>query len=112
MLYIPADNLNSSIQYAIEKIGPFRQNSFGLQAKYTFEQTRYEEGLDYLAPPPSYFLVDLNLGTHIALGKNNLDISIGCDNLFNTTYRNYLNRLRYFADEQGRNIDISLSYKF
>ena len=29
-------------------------------------------------------------------------------NLLNTSYRNYMNRFRYYADEMGRNISIRL----
>lgn len=41
-----------------------------------------------------------------------IDISLAADNIFNIDYRNYLNRLRYFAGETGRNIRVELSYLF
>ncbi len=33
-------------------------------------------------------------------------------NLFNTVYRDYLNQMRYFADEPGRNFLFTINYKF
>jgi iron complex outermembrane receptor protein len=33
-------------------------------------------------------------------------------NMFNTTYRDYLNRQRFFADEMGRNIQIQLKFNY
>jgi iron complex outermembrane receptor protein len=36
-------------------------------------------------------------------------VEMGCNNVFNTTYRDYLNRNRYFANETGRNIYLKWS---
>jgi len=33
-------------------------------------------------------------------------------NLFNKRYRDYLSRFRYFTDDPGRNVTISLSVPF
>jgi iron complex outermembrane receptor protein len=41
-------------------------------------------------------------------GGHDLELLAGGDNLFNTAYRDYLNRFRYYADESGRNLYISL----
>ena len=41
-----------------------------------------------------------------------LDVSLIVKNLLNEKYRNYLNEMRYFADEPGRNFIINLSYNF
>jgi iron complex outermembrane receptor protein len=35
-------------------------------------------------------------------------VGIGVRNLFNTRYRDYLNSMRYFTDEMGRNISFRL----
>ena len=40
--------------------------------------------------------------------KTSLNIGLGVNNVFDTSYRNYLNSLRYFADEIGRNFSIQL----
>ncbi len=34
------------------------------------------------------------------------------ENLLNNLYKNYLNRLRYFTHETGRNIMLSVSYSY
>jgi iron complex outermembrane receptor protein len=36
---------------------------------------------------------------------------LGINNLFNTRYRDYMNRFRYFTDEVGRNIVLQLKWK-
>ncbi|MEK6547087.1 MAG: TonB-dependent receptor [Bacteroidota bacterium] len=71
------------------------------------EQTRVEPGSDYAAPPKGYQLVQANWG--ISLKK--IDVGIRISNAFNTAYRDYLNRFRYFADDQGRNISFRVLYK-
>ncbi len=71
------------------------------------EQTRVEPGSDYAVPPKGYQLVQANWG--ISLKK--VDIGLRISNAFNTAYRDYLNRFRYFADDQGRNISLRVLYK-
>ena len=71
------------------------------------EQTRVEPGSDYAAPPKGYQLVQANWG--IRLKK--IDVGLRISNAFNTAYRDYLNRFRYYADDQGRNISLRVLYK-
>ena len=44
--------------------------------------------------------------------RTSLNIGLGVNNVFNTSYRNYLNSLRYFADELGRNIILQLKLNY
>jgi iron complex outermembrane receptor protein len=44
--------------------------------------------------------------------KNSLTTSFSVQNIMNTTYREYLNRQRFFADEMGRNIQIQLKFNY
>ena len=44
--------------------------------------------------------------------KQQLEIGISVQNFFNTVYRDYLNRFRYYADDMGRNGSIRLKWKF
>jgi iron complex outermembrane receptor protein len=39
-------------------------------------------------------------------------LSLSVYNLFNTTYRDYLNAFRYFAPEVGRNVALRLTVPF
>jgi iron complex outermembrane recepter protein len=71
------------------------------------EQTRVEPGSDYAAPPRGYQLIQANWG--IRLKK--IDLGVRITNAFNTAYRDYLNRFRYYADDQGRNISLRVLYK-
>jgi iron complex outermembrane receptor protein len=44
--------------------------------------------------------------------KNSLTTSFSVQNIANTTYRDYLNRQRFFVDEMGRNIQIQLKFNY
>jgi iron complex outermembrane receptor protein len=67
-----------------------------------------EPGSDYANPPAGYFLVNVNWGINLHSFELNLRIS----NALNAAYRDYLNRFRYYADDQGRNISLKLGYHF
>jgi iron complex outermembrane receptor protein len=41
-----------------------------------------------------------------------MQVGLYVNNLLNTSYRNYLNRLRYYADDVGRNITLQLKYNY
>ena len=58
----------------------------------------YSEVFDIKDAPDGYFLFNLTW----KIKKNNLSTNIKIKNLFNKKYRNYLNQMRYFADEPGR----------
>lgn len=66
------------------------------------------EIFDFKDSPDGYFLFDVSW----RFEWKNLNGSIAVNNLVNQRYRDYLNEMRYFSDEPGRNILINLSYKF
>ena len=68
---------------------------------------------DILPPPPAYVLFKLNGGFSLPLSNDRqMDFFLTVDNLFNTSYRNYLNRFRYFADDMGTNVSLRINYSF
>ena len=103
--------------------------SFELNAKHVFRQNQYpdnnfetdivEDGqyitktIDISTPPPDYSLIgaDLRWGPYAFLSSK-VNISLSIDNLLNSSYRNYLNRLRYYADEQGRNVLLQIKFSY
>ena len=69
--------------------------------------------LDLSSPPQAYQLVDF--GVTFFLSKftpNKNTISLVCSNLLNTNYRNYLDRMRFYADALGRSYQLQWMYKF
>jgi iron complex outermembrane receptor protein len=49
---------------------------------------------------------------HWGISTAKFDFGISITNAFNQSYRDYLNRFRYFADEQGQNISFRATYRF
>ena len=76
------------------------------------EQTRIPPEADYAPPPPGYTLFQLEGRTQFRLGRQPLEVGFTVFNLLNTSYREYLNRFRYFTDEPGRNVSLRLRLPF
>ena len=72
------------------------------------EVDRDSDIFDFMAPPSGYLL----LGSNISYQTSNWNISLNADNLLNTSYRLYTDRLRYFADAPGRNLTFAIGYSF
>ncbi len=92
----------------------FEQNEF---PNFNFEVEDQLTGemilLDISTPPPAYHLLHFYSEATFALGeKTDLNVGLGINNLFDTSYRNYLNRLRFFADDLGRNITLQLQLNY
>ena len=108
-------------------IQPFKKTPFSLRlsSQYQARQRQYpdnnftytfiengalvERTIDISSPPGQFHLMHLSLETML---KEKIRISLTAENIFALDYRNYLNRLRYFAGETGRNIRLELSYLF
>lgn len=73
--------------------------SAGIQIRQVLRQD-YSPVDDFAPPPAGYAIVGLT--AEWSRGKTR--ITAGVDNLLNRPYREYLDRLRYFADAPGRNI--------
>jgi len=70
--------------------------------------TPASEIFDFKDAPKGYFLFDIAW----QLKSKRFDIGLSVQNVFNTRYRNYLNEMRYFADEPGINFLFSIKYLF
>lgn len=103
-----------NLRLALESVYMFRQNEFPDNNFEVFiAETGTMELVDVSTPPDAYHL--LNFGSSIDFNINNksiLTVGIGITNLLNTSYRNYLNRLRYYADDLGRNFLFNLKINY
>lgn len=62
---------------------------------------------DIIAPPSGYLLTNVSWRSSIKQFEFNFQIK----NLLNVDYRNYTDRIRYFADDIGRNFILTMAYK-
>lgn len=81
---------------------------------YPSEAENYEgtKVYDFASAPDAYVLLNAEVGIKLPLKDRALSISIDGENLLNKSYRVYMNRLRYFADEPGTNIMLRIKYNF
>lgn len=70
--------------------------------------TSKSEIFDFMEAPVGVFLLDIAC----QIKWKSLKVNLAVHNLLNTSYRNYLNEMRYFADELGQNYLISINYMF
>ncbi len=108
---IPSDRFEPGINFK-KSIKSKNELNFSLQTPIITKQTRFEQNEDYVDPPKGYFLVNMVATYTFNIKKQTLDFSVEISNLLNTSYRDYLNRFRYYADEMGRTIGFKLVLPF
>jgi iron complex outermembrane receptor protein len=79
-----------------------------VEGRRVLRQTRYPRGVDFAPPPDGYSLVDVTLRTAWRWNGTPMSLQVGAENLFNTRYREYLDRMRYFIDAPGRTFLVRL----
>jgi len=63
-------------------------------------------------PPAGYHLLHFTSGMQFKIGKSLASVNVSVNNIFNTTYRDYLNRQRLYTDEIGRNFQLQLKFNY
>ncbi|WP_430908802.1 TonB-dependent receptor [Maribacter sp. 2-571] len=92
------------LRVALDSKYVFRQNEFPSYVNVFSPQSNENVVLDINTPPPAYHLLNLDMETRFDLfKKKDLTVGLSILNVMNTNYRDYLNRLRFFADDLGRN---------
>ena len=123
----PPININAEATWNTPKFLNLESSKLTLQTGYTFKQsqaprtitsdqllngeeeiTLQSEIFDFKDAPDGYFLAHLRW----AWKFNKLGGQIEIRNMFNTPYRDYLNQMRLFADDLGRNFLITINYDF
>ncbi|MEL7020232.1 MAG: TonB-dependent receptor plug domain-containing protein, partial [Bacteroidota bacterium] len=117
LIYMPSNTINGTLSY--ESMTDIRLGKHKLKGltwsvsnDYVFEQTHLLPEQDFAAPPKGYYLLGGQVATDIQLERTLLRFSVKVDNALNLSYRDYLNRQRYFSDEMGRNVILGLGIRF
>ena len=109
---MPSNNLYAELKYQIPKLGKLQNLEFQINSRFVFEQKNLLSSQDFVAPPDSYYLVGLKVSAEKQLRKLILNMFVRAENLLNETYRDYLNRQRYFADDLGFNLIAGINISF
>jgi len=103
MLWMPADRWTVGLH---RDWGPRWQS--GATVVRVARQSRFPADQDYAPPPAAYTLLSFYVQ---GLSKDeHWQWRLGIDNAANQSYRDYMNRQRYFFDEPGRNFTLRLRY--
>lgn len=111
LIFMPANRINSGIEWQLSKLKKVKNAFVQLNYQYVFKQNRVPVGIDFTDSPASYQLFDLVFGAS-QFTKTKMNWSVGIQNIFNTSYRDYMSRYRYYALDTGRNIFIKISIPF
>ncbi|MCW5912444.1 MAG: TonB-dependent receptor [Cyclobacteriaceae bacterium] len=135
LIFIPSNRYDVSFRYE-KKPGRGHHGFFTqLRVKHIAKQTRaprvvspeeilqarqqgvdlFEQdarNFDFMAAPEGYWLVGFSTGLSVPVKRSKLDFRLSADNLANARYREYTNRMRYFANDAGRNISVGVNLSF
>lgn len=123
---IPSANTYNAITYTNTDWHQFEAT---LRTDWVFEQHEYPNNnfyydvlkdgeyqstlVDISTPPASYFLTGLDAyATFHPFKSGAMRVGFSVNNLFNVSYRDYLNRLRFYADNSGRNITLQVKLNY
>ncbi|GAB5563168.1 MAG: TonB-dependent receptor [Winogradskyella sp.] len=124
LIHMPSANFSNSISYKNENLNQLslsltqytelRQNRFPDYNFTTFDPILLEDVyVDISTPTDAFTLFHFNSSANFKISeRSHLNVSFNVENLLNTSYRNYLNRFRYFADDLGRNFNLKLKFNY
>jgi len=124
LIHMPSTNFSNALFYTnkefyqlnigITQQTEFRQSSFPDYNFTTFNPINQEDVLvDISSTTGAFTLFHFNSSASFKFAKkSSLTVAFNIENIFNKPYRNYLNTLRYFADDLGRNFNIKLKYNY
>ena len=99
------------LSYSEARPGRLKDWRFGVSLQHVARQSRVPDNL--LAPAPeAYALLGAELRAHVAVGERVLGVHLSGHNLLDARYRSYLDRLRYYADRPGADVQLRLLYDF
>lgn len=127
LISMPPVNWQNNLNYKIQQ---WHNLSLFLSSQMVFEQMRFpddnfttpilnpdtgdfEETLvDISQPPEAYHLMNFRAEMPFELSFAELQVALSVNNIFDTSYRSYLNRQRFYADEIGRNFVLQLKLNY
>ncbi|TRW22419.1 TonB-dependent receptor [Flavobacterium zepuense] len=125
LIDMPPLNITNTLRYTLQN---FHSLFAEVRSEAVFTQTRYPNNnfnadvpagnelvptlVNISTPPPGYQLLHFTTGAQFALGKTTAAINVSVNNIFNTAYRDYLNRQRLYTDEVGRNFQLQLKLNY
>lgn len=109
LVNLPSNKITGRLSFHVPTFFGLENIEFHVSDKFVFQQSNIQPWQDFLAVPDAYNLINAELVMEKQWKKRRVKFWVRSNNLANTRYREYLNRLRYFADETG--IDVVIGAK-
>jgi iron complex outermembrane receptor protein len=124
LINMPPVNTKNEVVYQHKNHSNLR---ISLQSEYVFRQNEYPdndfqvfiptlgttEEVAISATPDAYHLFHFNSSMDIRINKKSkIKVGLVVTNLLDTSYRNSLNRMRYYADDLGRNVLLNVKIDY
>ncbi len=122
LILMMSSNFKNSLEFSLDRPSNFyvrlENETFLKQKRFPVRNVNLdliENGqivtrtLDTSTPPNGYSIFNAAAGIDVF---RNFNVNFRINNIFNTEYRDYLNRLRFFAPELGRSLILTFKYNF
>lgn len=108
---IPSDRYRHELSYRTN-IGKWQLEG-DLHHQYVTKQRDFDPDIDLLPDtPPAYHLLGFDLSLKRKWGAHQLEFYTQTTNALNALYKDYTNRMRFFAHDKGRSTTVGLRYSF
>lgn len=105
IIFMPPNQFRYSLRYSLNlEAKPCPERYVQLSAIQVLRQRWAPQDQDFTTPPAGYLRFDAEAAYTLHIGKQHIELGLSVRNMLDIRYRDYLNRLRYFAEEPGRNI--------
>ncbi len=112
LIMMPSDRYETELSYRFKTYKRFNSAYLSASLLYVTKQWRVPANSDFVPPPSEYYTVNLHTSCSIKVKNQNIELGVSVFNLLNESYRDYLDRFRYFTDAMGRNFVVRLKVPF
>jgi iron complex outermembrane receptor protein len=126
LIFIPPAQFENGLTLQLPFSETFKDLYASVSVPITFRQTRAPmtvrpvdigenaptRNFDFADAPEGFALLNARIGFKLPLRDHYLGVTLSGENILNKSYRNYMNRLRYYSEDIGSNFILRLSYNF
>lgn len=119
LIFMPSDRIRNITNWRLNNIGFLKELDLKATVNKVFKQYNAPATERFPFPnrgeiqvPDGYLTFDFAIAGTKKLNNSQLSLSFSVYNLLDKSYTDYLNRLRYYAEESGRNFELKLNYIF
>ncbi|WP_268225562.1 TonB-dependent receptor [Sinomicrobium oceani] len=105
-----------NLQLTVRSDYVFRQNEYpdnNFDLRVVENGAYVDREVDISTPPGAYHLLGVDASASFPfVKKSEITFGLSANNIFNTSYRDYLNKLRFFSDDLGRNFQLQIKINY